>query len=232
MSLTFAQDINLFVLTVKRPKKQHRQWLLLRAVDRQCGLGGFSSLVGHCVPSFLVPSEKDHQWKWLLTLPALADGHESIFNKPPFGPVLQPLCNVKSLCRNIRWSYILCGMGIRLLNLLQYEVITGLWSEQLCDGNWTGCRVMCFMGRHASHCWQYQPHLSPSPPLICHPSFLFHTTPVTHCTVRRGHVGSQIARAKKSWLLCVHATEWYHKKQWQAFHYMTSPQDLLCFPVG
>lgn len=135
MSLKFAQDINLFALTVKRPKKQHRQWLLLRAVDRQCGLGGFSSLVGHCVPSFLVPNEKDHQWKWLLTLPALADGHESIFNKPPFGPVLQPLCNVKSLYGSIRCSYILCGMGIRLLNLLQYEVITVLWSEQLCDGN-------------------------------------------------------------------------------------------------
>lgn len=37
------------------------------------------------------------------------------------------------------------GMWLRLLNLLCYEVITGLWSELVYIENWTGCWVMCFV---------------------------------------------------------------------------------------
>lgn len=96
-------------------------------------------------------------------------------------------------------------MGMWLLHLLQYEVITGLRNELLCYVSWTGCWVMCFM-RHEQTCQPLLVIPVPSlsfPSSIFHPPFLFHTTLVTHCVARQGHVGSQLIRAKKSWILCV-----------------------------
>lgn len=56
-----CQDIYLFALTVRKLRKQHRQWLLLCEADWLCVVWeAFSSLVGYCVNSFQAPNEKDH----------------------------------------------------------------------------------------------------------------------------------------------------------------------------
>lgn len=115
-----------------------------------------------------------------------------------------------------------CGMwlrvGMHLLNLLCYEVITGLRSELVYIETRTGCWVMCFM--------------ADMPVTAGNNSYLPSLLPLSHHTgdtLQWGHVGSQLHWAKKSCMLCVHGTEWCHKKTMTGVHLPTS-SNVLCFP--
>lgn len=115
-------------------------------------------------------------------------------------------------------------VGMSLLNLLRYEVITGLRSELVCIESRTGCWVTCFMAD--------MPVTAGHNRVSSYRPALFHTTLVTHCSVQRGHVGSQLSWAKKSCMLCVHGTETCHKKQWAAFIYQRAHKSSSAFPFA
>lgn len=241
LRLTFAQDINPFWFTVQRLRTQHWQWLLLCSADWLCSLGGFSSLAGHCVPSFQAPMKRiisgnDH-WHCLPWLMATSQYlmshrlHPSYSQRLIFGPH-----SVTFVCC---WFY---AWHVKMRYESALVKRTAIWNDDRpvkwadCNVEWTGCWVMSFI-RHGQTCQLLLVLPVPSlsfPAFIFHPPlFLFHTTLVTHCVARQGHVGTQLIRAKESLILRV--CPWKRvipKKQWQAFNYHQSQRASSTFLVA
>lgn len=243
LRLTFAQDINPFRFTVQRLRTQHWQWLLLCSADWLCSLGGFSSLAGHCVPSFQAPMKRiisgnDH-WHCLPWLMATSQYLMSHHLHPSYSQRL--IFGAHSVTFVCRWFY---AWHVKMRYESALVKRTAIWNDDRpvkwadCNVEWTGCWVMSFI-RHGQTCQLLLVLPVPSlsfPAFIFHPPlFLFHTTLVTHCVARQGHVGTQLIRAKESLILRACVCPWKRvipKKQWQAFNYHQSQRASSTFLVA